>query len=141
MKLVRLTNYIMRILDLLERLRLVERQLSLVLVDTGLTLSQFRLLLHIASGAPISATRLSTRLGITKASTTTQLKELEKAQLIDIASNRDDKRSSFISLSRSGEKRLELTLKNVSLVEKHINQKMIDSISNVIELLTRSAAK
>lgn len=107
----------LKTLQLLESLRLLERRLSLLLLDSALTLSQFRLLLQVDREPSISASELSLRLGISKASVTSSLQELAKSQLISIKPNPNDKRASHIALSESGQARMQVTLKNIAIME------------------------
>ena len=127
--------------NLIESFRLIERKLSLILVETGLTLSLFRLLHRIALHMPISASKLSQELGIAKPSVTSQLRELEKAGLVIISSNPDDKRSIFISLSETGKVRFRIVCENIALLEEKSGKKLLSRLETLIQQVTESMSK
>lgn len=109
------------IVALLDNIRLLEKRVSLILVDTALTLSQFRLLCILYYGEEaLPATALSSQLGISKASVTAQLKTLDQAGLIQDKPVPGDRRSLLISLSNAGRQRMKVTLENLWILEKQI---------------------
>lgn len=115
------------IVHLLDNLRQLEQRVSLILIDTALTLSQFRLLCILYyDKTPQPGTSLSTQLGVSKASITMQLKALTEAGQIEIKSSPADKRTSLISLSRAGRQRMKVTLENLAALEKQISPEVID---------------
>jgi DNA-binding MarR family transcriptional regulator len=121
------------ILRLFDSLRALERQISLLLVDTGLTFSQFRLMRYLVNGEKPSASQLSVRLGITKASVTAQLKELERSGLIALAPNPVDKRSVLVSLTATGKDRMEMTLKNILRLDKSVDETLVEAVAKAAE--------
>ena len=131
----------LKILTLLETFRLIERKVSLVLFDTGFTLSQFRLLHRIALHMPTSASKLSLELGIAKPSVTAQLRELEKAELVTINSNPEDQRSFFISLSANGNVRFQIACKNIALLEKKSGEKLFSELETMVNQIEKSITK
>ncbi len=126
-----------KILQLLESFRAIERQLALILVDSGLTVSQFRLLHVLADESPVTPSDLSAKLGITKASTTTQIGELRKAGLLRVSKNPDDARSIFLELTPTGWKRMEVTLGNLTLMDDRVSRQTVQELNRVA---TRIAA-
>lgn len=117
----------LNIIHLLDNIRQLEQRVSLILVDTALTLSQFRLLcILFYSETPLPGTTLSAQLNISKASITMQLKTLGEAGLIQAESSTADKRASLISLSSAGRQRMKVTLENLAALEKQISPEIID---------------
>lgn len=115
------------IVHLLDNLRQLERRVSIILADTALTLSQFRLLCILYYGnTPQLGTSLSTQLGVSKASITVQLKALAEAGQIEVKLSTTDKRASLISLSNAGRQRMKVTLENLTILEKQISPEVID---------------
>jgi DNA-binding MarR family transcriptional regulator len=121
------------ILRLFDSLRALERQISLLLVDTGLTFSQFRLMRYLVNGDKPSASQLSARLGITKASVTAQLKELERSGLITLGPNPGDRRSVLVSLTVAGKDRMEMTLKNILKLDKSVDETLVEAVARAAE--------
>lgn len=117
----------LNIIHLLDNIRQLEQRVSLILADTALTLSQFRLLCILYyNDMPLPGTSLSARLGISKASITVQLKSLGVAGLIQAESSTADKRASLVSLSSAGKQRMKVTLENLAALEKQIPPEVID---------------
>ncbi len=109
------------IIHLLEHIRKVEQKISLILIDTALTISQFRLLCALQySESPLQGTEISTLLCLSKPSITMQLKSLGQAGLIQFEASTTDKRITLISLSKQGRQRMKVTLENLAALEKHI---------------------
>ncbi|MDH5572075.1 MAG: MarR family transcriptional regulator [Gammaproteobacteria bacterium] len=128
-------------LEILAGLRSIERWLALILTDTGLTVSQFKLLHQIAVRAPVTASVLSRELGVTKASITTQLQELDKAGSITLERNPEDRRSSLISLSDRGQIRMKVTMDNILNSEKQTGDKMLIAVLDNLQQLTQRINK
>lgn len=122
----------LHLIRFLESVWALERRLSALLVDHGLTLSQFRLLLLLKNGEPQTATRLSTALGITKATTTALLHELVDADLIATASNPDDRRSILVKLNNAGKKRLREALEGLSAMERTLGRKLTPDVTEAL---------
>ncbi|TCV90615.1 MarR family winged helix-turn-helix transcriptional regulator [Sulfurirhabdus autotrophica] len=127
------------IVHLLEQIRIVEQKITLILIDTALTLSQFRLLCLLQySELPLQGTTISTLLGISKPSVTMQLKALDEAGLLQIEHSNADKRISLISLSKQGRQRMKVTLENLAALEKHIHG---DELSLILKNIHYSSTK
>lgn len=122
----------LRLIRFLESVWALEQRLAALLVDYKLTLSQFRLLLLLESGKPQTATRLSTALGITKATTTALLQELVNADLIATAPNPEDRRSILVRLSNTGKKRLREALEGLSAMERMLGRKLTPDVTEAL---------
>ena len=122
----------LRLIGFLESVWALEQRLAALLVDYKLTLSQFRLLLLLENGKPQTATRLSTALGITKATTTALLQELVNADLITTVSNPEDRRSILVRLSNTGKKRLRDALEGLSTMERLLGRKLTPDVTEAL---------
>jgi len=125
----------LRLLRFLESVWALERRLSAQLVDHGLTLSQFRLLLLLKDGEPQTATRLSVVLGITKATTTALLQDLADADLIAVARNPEDRRSVHVSLNATGNKRLREALDGLTVLERMLGRQLAPGVIEALDQL------
>lgn len=115
------------IIHLLDYIRQLEQRVSLILIDTALTLSQFRLLCILYySETPLPGTSLSAKMGVSKASITVQLKTLGDAGLIQAKTSPADKRALLISLSSAGRQRMKVTLENLVALEKQISPEVLE---------------
>lgn len=114
----------------------LERRLSLLLVDHGLTLARFRVMRLLAANDKPTPTRLSADLGVTKATVAVLLKELSDSGLVQIVPNPNDRRSQLLSLTAAGSKRLNEATDGVRLIEKQLGRK---APRQVVELANRLA--
>ena len=131
----------LKLIPFLESVWALEQRVSALLVDYNLTLSQFRLLLLLKSGEPQTAVRLSTALGITKATTTPLLQELVNAGLVTIAPNPEDRRSILVSLSRAGKKRLREAMEGMSAMEQVLGRKIAPGMTEALNRLRLKGSK
>lgn len=131
----------LKLIPFLESVWALEQRVSALLVDYKLTLSQFRLLLLLKNGESQTAMRLSTALGITKATTTPLLQELVNADLIAIAPNPDDRRSILVRLSKAGEKRLREATEGMSALEQVLGRKLAPKMTVALNQLRLKETK
>ena len=131
----------LKLIPFLESVWALEQRVSALLVDYNLTLSQFRLLLLLKSGEPQTSVRLSTALGITKATTTPLLQELVNAGLVTIAPNPEDRRSILVSLSRAGKKRLREAMEGMSAMEQVLGRKIAPGMTEALNRLRLKGSK
>jgi MarR family 2-MHQ and catechol resistance regulon transcriptional repressor len=83
----------------------VENRLGSWFLDVGLTPQKFGVLIVLqAEGAPISLSDLRRYLGTTQANVTGLVAGLERDGFIDRKASTEDRRVSYISLSRSGKR-------------------------------------
>lgn len=123
----------LHLIRFLESVWTLERRLSALLVDYGLTLSQFRLLLLLKNGEPQTATRLSVMLGTTKATTTALLQDLANAGLITVARNPEDHRSVSVSLSDVGKKTATRGgVDGLSAMERMLGRKLTPGVTEAL---------
>ena len=122
----------LHLIRFLESVWALEQRLAALLVDYKLTLSQFRLLLLLEDGNPQTATRLSTALGITKATTTALIQELVSDDLIATSPNPDDRRSILVRLSNAGKKRLREALEGMSAMERMLGRKLTPGVTEAL---------
>ena len=125
-----------KFIRIMEELRKLEKMLSPLLGDIGLSFSQIRMCYQIYKMAPVTSSQLSKELGITNASTTNQLKELARAGLVKTIPNPEDKRSSLVSLTSNGEKRLELAMEAIYEMEKKSGENMLKPFFDAIKQMT-----
>jgi len=122
----------LHLIRFLESVWKLEQRLSAQLVDHGLTLSQFRLLLLLKNGEPQTATRLSVALGITKATTTSLLQDLVNADLITTTANPEDRRSILVNMNNTGKKRLHEALEGLSTLERSLGRKLTPDVTEAL---------
>ena len=128
----------LKLISVLEDLHRLERKICPILSESGLSLAQLRLMHQIQCAEPVASSHLSTALGITRASITGQIKDLDKLGFTASKPNPDDGRSSLISLSQQGKQRLETVLKRVAKLEKLLGDALLAPLAQSLNQLTHS---
>ena len=126
----------LKIVQLLELLDKLEKKINISFkTDPGVTLTQFKALNIIENSPLIKPSLLSKKLGITRASTSSIIKDLEKAELIEQIKDPEDKRSSQLKNTDYGTSRLEVCRQNLEYIDKKFFSKKSQSIEELIKLL------
>lgn len=107
------------LIQLLEVMRPIERRLGLVLLESGLSLTQFRVLLLLEETSR-TPSELSAELGVSKPLITGLLKDLERAAVISLTGCKLDRRSIRVQLSAVGKQRLKVARLSVAALEAKI---------------------
>ncbi|MBE9516294.1 MAG: MarR family transcriptional regulator [Proteobacteria bacterium] len=128
----------LKLIRILENLHRLERKICPILSEAGLTLAQLRLMRQIIESEPVASSRLSDALGITRASITGQIKDLEKLGYTASNPNPEDGRSSLISLSSQGRQRLESVLQRVAKLETLLDDALLAPLAQTLNQLTHS---
>ncbi|MHB1951478.1 MAG: MarR family winged helix-turn-helix transcriptional regulator [Acidiferrobacteraceae bacterium] len=130
------------LLDLLEATRTLERQVSLLLLDAGLTLGQFRALCHLDGREACPAHTLSERLGITKPSATNLIQELRGLDLVSTEPHPDDGRSMLIRRTHHGSERLRIAFRNLAAMERALQTTLPGGVIDTLHgIASQNAAR
>jgi len=122
-----------RLLQLLDWLYSIEHSLSLSLVDSGLTLAQFRMLRIIETSPGISVSEISRKLNIAKPTASIQIQELIRIGVIAMENDPADKRGKKVYISPKGENRMKNAYENLSVMEKKFSAKTIADVLKKIQ--------
>src|SRR5271156_3365025 len=117
----------------------VENALGSWFLDVGLTPQKFGVLIVLhAEGAPISLSDLRRYLGTTQANVTGLVAGLERDRYIDRRASTEDRRVSFISLSRSGRRLVQQLLPGYFAKSKNAMRGLPPAQKKtLVELLTK----
>jgi len=117
----------------------VENALGSWFLDVGLTPQKFGVLIVLhAEGAPISLSDLRRYLGTTQANVTGLVAGLERDRYIDRRASTEDRRVSFISLSRSGRRLVQQLLPGYFAKSKTAMRGLTQAEKKtLVELLTK----
>lgn len=126
----------LHLIELLEVMRPIERRLGLVLLESGLTLTQFRVLLLLENNLR-TPSELSSELGVSKPLITGLLKDLERAGLVALAGCKLDRRSIRVHLTAAGKQRLKVARLGVAVLEEKIGASNLRSAVAAIRGLER----
>ena len=126
----------LHLIELLEVMRPIERRLGLVLLESGLTLTQFRVLLLLENSLR-TPSELSSKLGVSKPLITGLLKDLERSGVIGLMGCKLDRRSIRVQLTAAGKQRLKVARLGVAVLEEKIGASSLRSAVAAIRGLER----
>lgn len=126
----------LHLIELLEVMRPIERRLGLVLLESGLTLTQFRVLLLLENSLR-TPSELSAELGVSKPLITGLLKDLERSGVVGLAGCKLDRRSIRVRLTAAGKQRLKVARLGVAVLEEKIGASSLRSAVAAIRGLER----
>jgi len=128
----------LHIIQLLEATQLFEKKLNMALMYSGLRIPQYRAMLFLEVSGNITVSDLSRYLNVTRATMSILANELLKADIIEHKSNPKDKRSFYIRLTESGQRRLSLARKEVELVQEKISAGLPIETINALNQIVNS---
>jgi len=128
----------LHIIQLLEATQLFEKKLNMALMYSGLRIPQYRAMLFLEVSGNITVSDLSRYLNVTRATMSILANELLKADIIEHKNNPKDKRSFYIRLTESGQRRLSLARKEVELVQEKISKGLPEETINALNQIVNS---
>ena len=132
----------LRILDLIETIQILERKLTMSLVDSGLRMPQYRVLTILKESGSSTVSDLSKKLRVTRAAASLLINEMIKNGYIMTAENEIDRRSFHISLSETGIEKLDVAQKNLFAAEnklsKEFSEEIIRSLNHFSSFILKS---
>lgn len=131
----------LNVLDLLDAVQAFEQKMSLALMYSALRLPQYRVMVFLEKAGKITVTDLSKQLNVTRATMSVLVNELLKAEIVESIKNSTDKRSFYVRLTESGQKRLAVARKDLRFVEEsiseHFSEERIKEINEFSRLIRR----
>ena len=115
---------IAEITELLDAFYSLENQLSVLLMESALTIPRFRVMTFIENYENATLSDVSAALKITNATASVLVKELLKADLILYKKNPDDARSKYIELTSNGRDRYFIAKDSLQKLYKKLTARM-----------------
>jgi len=113
----------LKILELIDSIQIIERKLTMSLVDSGLRMPQYRVLV-ILKDSSSTVSDLSKKLRITRAAASLLVNEMIKQGYCQTRENEIDRRSFHIVISDAGLEKLNVAHKNVSAAGTKLSRDM-----------------
>jgi len=111
----------------------------------GITSVQFKILQYLSDGELITASQISSCLGMSVPNTSREVKKLNDKNLILKKTDENDKRVSFITLSQTGAEVMNTTFtrlkKNISIRYAQLKPGEIDETIKAMELISEKLLK
>ncbi len=127
----------LKVLDLLEAVRMYERKINLALTYSGLRIPQFKVIDFLDKSGKITVSDLSRHINVTRATISVLVNELIKADIVESIKNKTDKRSFYIKLTERGKTRLTVARTEISLVEENISNGLSTDIIECLNDFSR----
>lgn len=103
------------VVGLLKAAQILERNMTVALMYSGLRIPQFRLLEVLAGAGRATVTEMSEKLHVTRATASITVNELIKSGLVTMAENPSDRRSFHIHITEAGAHKLGVARNDVAV--------------------------
>jgi DNA-binding MarR family transcriptional regulator len=118
--------------DLLRALQIVERNVSVTLMYSGLRIPQFRLLELLNECGQATVTEVSKRLHITRATASVQINELIRSGIIAVAENETDRRSFHVHITELGMNKLKVARSDLAVMQQKLSHHYDEATLNAL---------
>jgi DNA-binding MarR family transcriptional regulator len=119
--------------DLLRALQIMERNVSVTLMYSGLRIPQFRLLELLSKCGQATVTEVSKSLHITCATASVQINELIRVGVIAVAENERDRRSFHVHITELGVNKLQVARSDLAVMQAklstHYSAETVDALN------------
>jgi len=127
--------------ELLRALQIMERNVSVTLMYSGLRVPQFRLLEQITTQGSATVTDLSKALGITRATTSVQVNELLRSGIIAMEESEVDRRSFHLHLTELGANKLKVARSDLAVMQQKLERHFGPQLVECLNHFTREMGK
>jgi DNA-binding MarR family transcriptional regulator len=103
------------VVGLLRAVQVLERNLSVALMYSGLRIPQFRLLNVLSQAGQATVTEVSEKLHVTRATASVMVNELIRSGALDVVENPADRRSFHIRITDAGMQKLNVARSDVGV--------------------------
>lgn len=119
--------------DLLRALQILERNVSVTLMYSGLRIPQFRLLELLSENGAATVTEVSKKLHITRATASVQVNELIRAGIIVVVEHENDRRSFHVHITDLGVNKLKVARSDLAVMHgklnRHYSEEMVSMLN------------
>jgi DNA-binding MarR family transcriptional regulator len=112
----------LQVSDLLRAMQILERNVSVTLMYSGLRPPQFRLLTLLSEQGQATVTEVSQQLHITRATASVQINELIQAGIVAVVENEQDRRSFHVRLTELGLNKLKVARNDLAVMQQKLNR-------------------
>ena len=127
--------------ELLRALQVLERNVSVTLMYSGLRIPQFRLLALISGRGQATVTEISMALGITCATASVQVNELIRSGIIAVVENEVDRRSFHVHITELGANKLKVARSDLAVMQQkldhHFDQSTVECLNHFSEVMSK----
>lgn len=114
----------LNVVGLLKATQILERNMTVALMYSGLRIPQYRLLDALAGAGRATVTEMSDRLHVTRATASVMINDLIKSGIIAVAENPSDRRSFHIQLTDIGKNKLRVARNDLAVFENKLSSRL-----------------
>lgn len=129
------------VIGLLKTVQVMERNMGVALMYSGLRIPQFRLLDILAQAGQATVTEISVKLHITRATASVMVNELIKCGAIEAVDNSSDRRSFHIRLTDSGQQRLNVARSDLGVYCAKVSQRYSPEVIQVLNAFSNGEVR
>ncbi|MCW8825802.1 MAG: MarR family transcriptional regulator [Gammaproteobacteria bacterium] len=127
--------------DLLRALQIVERNVSVTLMYSGLRIPQFRLLELLDECGQGTVTEVSNQLNITRATASVQINELIRSGIVAVVENESDRRSFHVAMTELGINKLNVARNDLAVMQQELNRHYSGEMISVLNAFAAETLK
>ena len=118
--------------ELLRALQILERNVSVTLMYSGLRVPQFRLLELLHQEGAATVTEISKALNITRATASVQVNELIRSGIIAVVESEVDRRSFHVHMTELGSNKLKVARSDLAVMQQKLNRHYDEATINAL---------
>jgi len=111
------------VVDLLRAAQVLERNMTVALMYSGLRIPQFRLLNELSVAGQATVTEMSERLHVTRATASVMINELIRSGVLDVVENHNDRRSFHVRITETGMQKLSVARSDIAVFVDKLSKK------------------
>ncbi len=122
----------LNVAELLRALQVLERNVSVTLMYSGLRVPQFRLLELLSESGAATVTEISKALNISRATASVQVNELIQGGIIAVVESEVDRRSFHVHLTELGGNKLKVARSDLAVMQQKLNRHYDEATINAL---------
>lgn len=130
----------LNVIGLLKVAQIVERNMTVALMYSGLRIPQYRLLDALADAGRATVTEMSDRLRVTRATASVMINDLIKSGIVAVTENPRDRRSFHIQLTDIGNNKLRVARKDLAVFEDKLSSRLTSQSIHALNEFTETMA-
>lgn len=125
------------VIALLKAVQILERNVNVTLMYSGLRVPQFRLLDAVAEAGQATVTEMSVALNITRATASVMVNDLIRSGSVAAVDNHSDRRSFYVRLTEDGLHRLQSARNDLSVLTDKLSKRYPGEVVQVLNEFAR----
>ena len=125
------------VVGLLRAVHILERNMSVALMYSGLRIPQFRLLIVLSEAGQATVTEMSEKLHVTRATASVMINELIRSGALAVVENLNDRRSFHVRITDVGLQKLSVARSDVGVFVDKVSKRYSAAAIDVLNEFAR----